>query len=84
MVQGMLWFDNNQVTSLTEKLSRARAYYETKYGKAPDFCLVNNKIDISQAGDIPGMIVETHKLILLNHFLLGVNNGQEKLTAEKE
>jgi hypothetical protein len=36
----MLWFDNSQ-TALTVKIQKAVDYYNKKYGRSPDLCLVH-------------------------------------------
>ena len=38
---GMLWFDNDPHSSLTDKVERAADYYRRKYGRLPDLCLVH-------------------------------------------
>ena len=40
---GMLWFDNDKHSDLTTKIKKAVDYYHTKYGKAPNLCLVHPK-----------------------------------------
>jgi hypothetical protein len=44
MFTGMMWFDNDPKTALTEKVHRAAEYYRNKYGRIPDVCLVNPKM----------------------------------------
>lgn len=38
----MLWGDNSQ-TALKEKIEKAATYFQKKYGKFPDLCLVSPK-----------------------------------------
>jgi hypothetical protein len=38
---GMLWFDNDPRTALTDKVARAADYYRQKYGLVADVCLVH-------------------------------------------
>ncbi|MFN8426220.1 MAG: hypothetical protein U0X87_08170 [Anaerolineales bacterium] len=36
----MLWFDDTQ-TTLDAKIKKAAEYYQKKYGRTPDLCLVH-------------------------------------------
>lgn len=38
---GMLWFDNDPKTALNEKARHAAEYFQNKYGKAPNLCIVH-------------------------------------------
>jgi len=40
---GMMWFDNDPKTSLTQKVIKAADYYRHKYGSVPTGCWVNPK-----------------------------------------
>ena len=71
---GMLWFDNDNKADLATKIQRAANYYHTKYGKAPNLCLVHPRT----LGDNPikgnGIEVKATRSVLPNHFWLGVNS----------
>jgi len=41
MNAGMLWFDNDPKTALTAKIERAVTYYQKKYGRKPNLCLIH-------------------------------------------
>jgi hypothetical protein len=72
---GMLWFDNDDKADLATKIQRAANYYHTKYGKAPNLCLVHPRT----LGDHPikgnGIEVKATRSVLPNHFWLGVNSS---------
>jgi hypothetical protein len=72
---GMLWYDNDKQADLATKIQRAVDYYHTKYGKAPNLCLVHPRT----LGDLPwknnGIEVRVTRSVLPNHFWLGVNNS---------
>jgi len=72
---GMLWFDNDNKSDLATKIQRAVNYYHTKYGKAPNLCLVHPKT--LGNGSFNGKFIEvrTTRSVLPNHFWLGVNNN---------
>lgn len=38
---GLLWFDNDPQTALKTKVDRAADYYQRKYGRSPDLCVVH-------------------------------------------
>lgn len=40
MHTGLMWFDNDPRTSLEAKVRKASVYYEQRYGRLPDLCLV--------------------------------------------
>ncbi len=72
---GMLWFDNDNKTDLTTKIQRAVKYYHSKYGKAPNLCLVHPRTLGDNAWKGAGIELRTTRSVLPNHFWLGVNNG---------
>jgi hypothetical protein len=41
MKTGLLWFDDDPRKELEEKVLRAAAHYERKYGQAPELCFVH-------------------------------------------
>jgi hypothetical protein len=70
---GMMWFDNDPKTALVEKVTRAAEYYRSKYGRAPDICLVNPgmlKEPMIQAGRIQVRPMQT---VLPGHLWIGVD-----------
>ena len=74
---GMLWFDNDKKSDLSDKIQRAASYYRDKYGRTPNLCFVHP----SMLGSIPvntngsGIEVRTTRSVLPNHFWLGVNTA---------
>ena len=71
MEWGLLWFDDTAGRSLEDKVARAAAHYERKYGHAPTLCFVNPlaKNGTDQAG---GVQIETMTNIRPNHLWIGV------------
>jgi hypothetical protein len=41
MERGMMWWDGTHGRSLTEKVKGAASYFQKKYGRTPNLCLVN-------------------------------------------
>jgi len=72
---GMLWFDNDNKSDLVTKIQRAVSYYHTKYGKAPNLCLIHPRTLGGSTWTGAGIEVRTTRSVLPNHFWLGVNNN---------
>jgi len=73
MITGMLWFDNDQKTSLANKIDRAAQYYKKKYGQSPEICFVHPKMieTASDSKDLSVMEVKASDMVLLHHFWIG-------------
>jgi hypothetical protein len=84
MHTGMLWFDNSQ-TSLTAKIKKAADYYQKKYGRVPELCLVHPSMLSSETG-IPGaelgITVRPYRPVLLGHMWLGIEEMPSKETGD--
>jgi hypothetical protein len=88
---GMLWFDNDTKSDLSDKVERAASYYQKKYGKRPDLCYIHPSMvppaangDGNEAGLKPAIRaaggypieVRTTRTVLPNHLWIGLNaNG---------
>lgn len=75
MFTGMLWFDNDKNSTLTNKVGQAAEYYHKKYGQQPNLCLVHPRMVESEAERLsPAGSVEIQPSpdILLHHFWIGV------------
>jgi hypothetical protein len=91
---GMLWFDNDQKTSIPSKVARAADYYQKKYGKNPDICYVHPKTVVNQQGKADGsaradlqdqlrigqVLVLINEKILPDHFWIGIRTTEETLS----
>ena len=74
MHKGMLWFDNSSA-ALNVKIRKATEYYQKKYGRKPDLCLVNPQLFSSgngSPGAEPGITVRPSKFVLPDHLWLGI------------
>lgn len=79
MQVGMLWLDDSKQRDLVEKVERAAAYYQEKYGRLPELCYVNNGAlegDEQQVGEIR---VRSLPTILQNYFWLGLGESGSDL-----
>lgn len=72
MTTGMLWFDNDPQIDMRTKLNRAVAYYQKKYGQAPDLCYVHPSMLSENPIRAVGLDVQADQMILPNHFWIGV------------
>ncbi|MCX6056516.1 MAG: hypothetical protein NTZ74_16705 [Chloroflexi bacterium] len=79
MNTGMLWFDNDPKIDLNSKIMKASAYYQKKYGQAPNLCFVNPCMTVEIPLKSCGVEVQPNQTILPNHFWLGVK--QPSVTA---
>jgi hypothetical protein len=73
MDMGMLWFDDNPAISIVDKVTKAAAYYASKYGRKPTVCFVNPGMLGSVSVDKnSGIEIRTSRTIQNHHFWLGV------------
>jgi hypothetical protein len=80
MKTGLLWFDDDTSKDLEEKVRRAAAHYERKYGQSPTLCFVHPSAlngNGNGSGDdsnlqTGGVEVRSGRTILPDHFWLGV------------
>jgi len=79
MITGMLWFDNDQNSTLSNKIDRAAQYYKKKYGRTPDICFVHPKMveGAAENKQTSDMEVKASDLILLHHFWIGIREGEK-------
>jgi hypothetical protein len=73
---GLLWFDDDPKQRLEDKVLRAAAHYERKYGRVPELCFVHpsafegRKRRVKKAG---GVEIRPGRSVLQHHFWLGVS-----------
>lgn len=68
---GMLWLDDDKRLTIDEKVKRAADYYQNKYGRSPDMCLVN-KAMLAEEMRVDNIQVRPVRYVLPNHFWVGV------------
>ena len=76
MHTGMLWFDNSQ-TALNVKIQKAADYYEKKYGRRPDLCLVHPSLVIEadkSALKALRISVRPYRPVLPGHIWVGIED----------
>ncbi len=77
---GMLWLDTDKQRSLEEKVVRAAAFYEAKYGQRPELCLVNRS-ELSVEKQVASIQVRPAANIIAHHFLLGMDRAASEPDA---
>ena len=83
MHTGMLWFNNSPRMTLDQKINQAAEYYQKKYGRTPDLCLVHPSL----LNDLNKTAVESLKLtvrpfrpVLPGHIWVGIEDKPSKET----
>ncbi len=94
MKTGLLWFDDDPRKELEDKVLRAAAHYERKYGQPPDLCFVhpgafdngngNGKRgrhgDVRKVGEVE---IRPGRSVLPHHFWLGVAEDKPQVSGLK-
>lgn len=80
MHTGMLWFDNSQ-KPLETKIKNAMDYYQKKYGRVPDLCLVHpsmmkDDMRIKATFMIDKLTVRPYRPVLPGHIWVGIEDKQ--------
>ncbi|MCC7190272.1 MAG: hypothetical protein IT312_16170 [Anaerolineales bacterium] len=70
MHTGMLWFDDTQ-SSLEVKIKKATEYYQKKYGRSPDLCLVHPSMMKDTAMESEKITVRAYRPVLPGHIWIG-------------
>jgi hypothetical protein len=72
---GLLWFDDDPQRSLTEKVTRAAAHYQQRFGRRPTLCYVN-PATLGHAAEpaVAGVQLAAGRTVLPNHFWIGVGD----------
>jgi hypothetical protein len=73
----MLWYDDDKVRTLTQKIERAAAYYRAKYGRAATECYVNPvMLGAGSPESVSGVRLVSSRTVIKNHFWLGVGEPE--------
>ena len=73
MHTGLLWSDNDPQTTLSVKIQKAMDYYNKKFGKTPNLCLVHpSMLDAGQRQIALGkLVVRAYRPVMPGHFWIG-------------
>jgi hypothetical protein len=70
---GMLWFDGDREKGLEKRIGQATQYYQKKYGRTPNLCLIHPLTMMEKELEATGGLqVRTSTAVLPDHFWLGV------------
>jgi hypothetical protein len=76
MHTGMLWFNNDPKMPLDKKISQAMDYYEKKYGRKPDLCLVHPSMleQKQRSFEVNKLTVRPYRPVLPGHIWVGIED----------
>ena len=76
MNTGMLWFDDDPASTLEKKIIKAVNYYQKKYGRSPDLCLVHPAMlgNNDRRVKIEKITIRPYGSILPGHFWIGIEH----------
>lgn len=81
MREGLLWFDNDPNRQLSDKISRAVTRYQTRFGRRPTTCYLNERDFDSRLARINGVQLKPVSDVRPNHFWLGVEQDSRAAKA---
>jgi hypothetical protein len=72
----MLWFDNDPKTTLSVKIQKAMDYYNKKFGRIPDICLVHpSMLDGGQKQfELGKLTIRPYQPVMPGHLWIGVED----------
>ena len=71
MQEGLLWFDADPKRDLTEKVARAAARYQAKFGHRPNLCYLNPAMLENDSLETSGVRLVPAANVLKHHFWIG-------------
>lgn len=71
MNKGMLWFDGSK-TELQDKVIKASVYFEKKYERKPNLCLVHPSELVGKSIAVDGITVRPYRPVLQGHLWIGI------------
>ncbi|MBI2334166.1 MAG: hypothetical protein HYU84_18745 [Chloroflexi bacterium] len=76
MHTGLLWFDNDPRTPLSVKIQKAMEYYNKKFGRKPDLCLVHpSMMDAGQIQlELGKLVIRPYRPVMPGHFWIGTED----------
>ena len=86
MESGLLWFDDHANRELADKVARAVAHYQHKFGCTPNTCYVHPdalKGNGKQTVDVGGVAVKPRPSVLRHHFWLGTETDGKSSESQK-
>ena len=78
MQAGMMWFDNDQQRSLAMKVKTAAEYYQKKYGRKPNLCMVNPSMIPEKMPEDIKVSIRPYQPIVTGHLWIGIDDSRGK------
>jgi hypothetical protein len=72
MDTGMLWFDDSD-RPFKSKLKRAVTYYQQKYEKQPNLCVVHPSMLADGELSVDGIAVKEANAVMPHHYWIGIH-----------
>jgi hypothetical protein len=69
-----MWFDNDPRTTLAVKVQKASAYYQQKFGRLPDLCLVHPSMLVNSPLEERDrqVTIRSYQPVLPGHLWIGI------------
>jgi hypothetical protein len=82
---GMLWFDADRKCDVGARITKASNFYKSKYGRKPNLCFLHpTTAGEAHPGEVDGLRVQTSKMVLPDHFWLGVEKAEQSRVRQKQ
>ena len=78
MQAGMMWFDNDQQRTLAMKVKTAAEYYQKKYGRTPNLCMVNPSMIPEKMPEDINVSIRPYQPIVSGHLWIGIDDSRMK------
>lgn len=82
---GMLWFDADRTCDVVARITSASNFYNSKYGRKPNLCFLHpTTAEGAHPKQVDGVRVRTSKMVLPDHFWLGVEKAEQSQAEQKQ
>ena len=82
MHTAMLWFDNSK-SLLSVKVQKAVDYYEKKYGRSPNLCLVHPSM-LDKTEEFGKVTIRPYRPVVPGHIWIGVEDETPQIPLEMD
>ena len=82
MDTGMLWFDDSD-KPLTAKVKRAVSYYQQKYERAPNLCVVHPTMLVDGETSVDTIELKPATAVMPHHYWIGVHEAEQSAAKAK-
>ncbi len=76
MHTGMLWFDNDPSTNLSQKIQKAIDYYKKKFGHIPNLCLVHPSM-FDSGVNLDSLTIRPYRPVMPGHLWIGIEEEKK-------